>query len=568
MTPTPVARTLPGFCAENALARPAQMALVDDAGARLTHQDLHEQSIAFARGLQGLGVRRGDTVALLAPNRVEWVVSALGAHRAGAQVAAFHTWVKPYDLDFLLSHSEASTFIVAAQVGGKSLLDTVAALLPEVASRAAGPDWVCERYPALRRVIVLGETLSAGAHRWESVLSAGQAPASGDAAYAGQDLSAAGQVAFVLYTSGSTADPKGVPLLQGDMVDNGFQIGERMGLTEQDLVWLGSPLFWSFGSANALTAALTHGAALVLQEKFDAPAAARQIAAHGCTAAYLLPALVHAFSEVPDIATAFGTVRTGLTIGRPDEVETVATTLGVPGICNVYGATENYGNCCVTPHDMPLADKLLSQGPPLPGVEVRIVDPETGDPLPVGSDGEVEVRGRITPGYWKAPELNTETFRPDGWYRTGDIGRLDAAGCFRFVTRHSDMIKTSGINVSPAEVEVYLRTDPAVAEVVVVGAPDPVRGEVVVAFVRAVEGRSLDPEALLSHCRAELAGYKVPRQIRVVEQMPQTATGKLSRKQLREMLAAGYDPVEIVAGSTVDGRTVVGGTVAGPGAAR
>jgi fatty-acyl-CoA synthase len=536
------ARTFVELCEANAVSAADAEAVVDDRGSRLTYGDLYREALSFARGLRAGGVQPGQTVALLAPNRAEWIISALGAQLAGARVAAFHTWVKAHDLDFLLGHSEAETLVVASTVGDVSLLGPLRELIPELWQKD-GDRWRSQRYPALQRVVVLGDDRPDGATDWEAVVRAGRDDQS--------DLGAsvdAGDVAFILYTSGSTADPKGVPLLHGDMVANGFHIGERMGITPSDRVWLGSPLFWSFGSANAMTATFTHRAALVLQGKFDAETAAEQIAEERCSAAYLLPALAHAFSNVPDVRRAFETVRTGLTIGRPDEVETVAVTLGVEEICNVYGSTETYGNCCVTPHDMPLADRMRCQGPPLPGVSIRIVDPASGDVLAAGAEGAVEVRGRITPGYWKAPELDAETFTADGWYRSGDRGRLDPDGNFTFVTRHSDMIKTSGINVSPAEVESFILSHPAVAEVVVVGAPDPDRDEVVVAFVRPEAGRDLDVAEIISFCRRNLASYKVPRQVRQVESMPQTATGKLSRKQLREVLAAGEDPFAATSG--------------------
>lgn len=533
MRPYFSARTLPELCADMASSGGERTAVVDDKGARLTYRALHDDAVALGRGLQDIGVGAGEGVAMLAPNSAEWVVSAIGAHRAGTTVAAFHTWVKPHDLDFLLAHSEAATLVVAAKVGEQSLLGTVQSLLPEVWDHDVD-GWNSVKYPSLRRVVVLGDEVPPGARAWRAVIDVGR----GDA-HREPQAPKEGDVAFILYTSGSTADPKGVPLLHGDMIDNGFHIGERMGLDPSDRVWLGSPLFWSFGSANAMIAAFTHGARLVLQEKFDSVGGAAQIAEEGCTAAYLLPALAHSFTKVPDIAEAFRTVRTGLTIGRPDEVEAVVSDLGITEICNVYGSTETYGNCCVTPHDMPLAERLRCQGPPLPGVEVRIVDPATNAELPPGSEGAVEIRGRITPGYWKAPDLNAETFTADGWYRSGDVGRLDQFGSFTFVTPHSGMIKTNGINVSPAEVEAFILSDPAVAEVVVVGASDPVRGEVVVGFVRPAEGSSLDPGEIIARCRRELAGYKVPRQVRIVQEMPQTATGKLSRKQLREMLAGG-----------------------------
>ncbi|MHB1488304.1 MAG: AMP-binding protein, partial [Acidimicrobiales bacterium] len=293
-------RSFPELCLNAARVDGSRAAVVDDRGRQLSYDTLVADAAALARGLRSIGVGAGETVGLLAPNSTDWVVSALGCHLAGAVVAAFHTWVKPHDLDFLLRHSEVSTLIVAPDVGGRDLQSPLASLAPSLAGE--DPDtWRSERYPALRRVVVTGDAPLRGARRWASVLEAGRALPDLPAA----EPVGAADVAFVLYTSGSTADPKGVPLLHGDMVDNGYWIGERMGLGPHDKVWLGSPLFWSFGSANAMIAAFSHRATLVLQEKFDAESAAAQIAEQRCTAAYLLPVLAHAFADVVGIREAF-----------------------------------------------------------------------------------------------------------------------------------------------------------------------------------------------------------------------------------------------------------------------
>ncbi|MDE3205453.1 MAG: acyl--CoA ligase [Acidobacteriota bacterium] len=528
----PLAPTLAGLVRRYAADGEAtqRTAIVDDQGTRLTYGELAERAEAFGGALARIGVGKGDTVGLLAPNSAGWVVSLVGAGLSGATVAAFHTWVKERDLEFLLGHSEAKVLVMAATVGERSLLDPLLALVPEIVEGTPG-DWSSARFPHLEAVIVLGE----GAPGVAGLLPVDEFLRSGgeDAAVGEPETDA---TAVVLYTSGSTADPKGVPLLQGHLVENGFEIGERMGLTPDDRVWLGSPLFWSFGAANALVATFTHQATLVVQEKFDAAAAVRQVADEVCTAAYLLPAMTYALLAVPGVREAFATVGKGLTIGRSEEVMMVVDGLGVDGVCNIYGSTETYGNCCVTPSDAPLDIRLRSQGPPLAGFEIRIVEEESGQALEAGQPGQVQVRGRVTPGYLKAPELNRATFTEDGWYRTGDVGVLDDHGYFHFVTRDSDMIKTNGINVSPAEIEAFVAGLPGVAEVVVVGAPDPRRDQRIVAFVRAVPGVALDPETVLERCRNELASYKVPHAVQVVETIPLTATGKLSRRLLLDLL--------------------------------
>jgi fatty-acyl-CoA synthase len=213
--------------------------------------------------------------------------------------------------------------------------------------------------------------------------------------------------------------------------------------------------------------------------------------------------------------------------------------LGIARICNIYGSTETYGNCCVTPADWPLARRMTSQGPPLPGVRLRVVDPESGTELPAGETGAVEIAGSATPGYAGASAANNAAaFTADGYFRTGDLGSLDAAGGFHFAARDNDMIKRAGINVSPAEVETLLLQYPGVAQAAVVGAAAGERGEAIVAFVVAAEGTSLDPETLRVYCRALVSSYKVPDRIVLCPVLPTTETGKLFRRGLKEQAAA------------------------------
>jgi fatty-acyl-CoA synthase len=305
-------------------------------------------------------------------------------------------------------------------------------------------------------------------------------------------------------------------------------------------VLLAPPLFWSYGAANALPATLSHGAALVLQPRFEPGGWLDMIERHRCTAVYTLPSMTGAALRHPDFRRArTASLRTGLMIGSPEEVRIAAEELAAPQICNIYGSTETYGNCCVTPANWPLGRRMTSQGPPLPGARLRIVDPETSAELPAGAIGAVEVAGSATPGYAGASAVNNETaFTADGYFRTGDLGSLDAAGGFHFAARDNDMIKRAGINVSPAEVETLLLQYPGVAQAAVVGAAAGERGEAIVAFVVAAEGTSLDPETLRVYCRALVSSYKVPDRIVLCPVLPTTETGKLFRRGLKEQAAA------------------------------
>jgi fatty-acyl-CoA synthase len=342
--------------------------------------------------------------------------------------------------------------------------------------------------------------------------------------------------AIVIYTSGSSSRPKSVPLSHGGIIENGFNIGERQGYTETDRVLLAPPLFWSYGSANALSATMTHGATLVLQPRFEPGEALDLIEQHRCTALYTLPAITAALISHPKFRPErAGSLRTGLTIGAAQDVVTAAEVLGAREICNVYGQTESYGNCCVTWHHWPLERRATCQGPPLPGVTIRIVDETTDAVVP---SGMIEVKGYVTRGYIGASASQTKAaMTEDGYFRTGDLGELTADGDIRFIGRTTEMIKKGGINISPAEVEDVLMRHEAVSLAGVVGVPDATQGELIAAFVVPKPGSTVTEAMLTAHCRELASRYKVPDFISLRDSLPVTVTGKLMRRDLKTLAA-------------------------------
>jgi len=226
----------------------------------------------------------------------------------------------------------------------------------------------------------------------------------------------------------------------------------------------------------------------------------------------------------------------GATIGTREQIRRIVD-LGATEICNVYGLTEGYGNSAVTDCRAPVEWRLRASGAPLDGVEIRIVDGETGEVLPAGEIGEIQLGGRFTPGYWNAPELTAASLTADGWFRSGDLGLLDEHGWLRFRGRLKELIKTGGINVSPAEVEEVLLAHPAVASCFVTGLQDEKLDETVAAVVILEDGAAADGEALQRYCRRNLAPYKLPRRwcITTPERLPLTSTGKLQRNRLWEL---------------------------------
>lgn len=535
----PECSTLPELLDYQASVRPDAPALV--AGdSRLSYAELAQRAQQFSAALNQLGVTDRSRVALLAPNIEEWLVAAFGALRLGVRLDTFNTWVHSWDLEHLLRASETEVLIMVPTVRSTDLLGELRQLVPELWSAEPG-ELASARFPALKQLILIGEytagtEIPSAAREFHDLM--GSFPGS----LIPPDQADGASTALVLYTSGTTQQPKAVPLKHRALIENGYAIGTRMGLDHSDRVWLSSPLFWSFGGANAAMATMTHGACLVLQEQFSPESAAKVLAAERCTAAYLLPSIALALADeaAPEIR-AISSLRTGLIIGRPEEVKRVIVDLDIPEICNVYGSTEVYGNCCVTPHTMPMEERLVTQGPPLPGVELRVVDMETGATVQVGVSGELQIRGRVMGGYCGNPEATGQALTEDGWYRTGDTGVVRPDGTVQFLSRHTDMIKTSGINVSPSEVEAFIETHPAVEEVAVVGAPHPTRGEVPVAFVVLHAGSAVTEAAIKEYCKSSIASFKVPWAVSVVDHLPHTSTGKMVRKDLTERAAALVD---------------------------
>ena len=530
----PLSRTFPELLAEQAALAGDRIAVIDR-GRQYSYAALAERAGRLAAGLRAAGLKRGDRIGVLLGNRIEWLEIFFGATAAGAIVVPISTWSKPAELEFILNDAGVSMLFTMASAGST---DFIAGLRPLIPEAFAAQDWASARFPALRSLIVVGASPpSSGWSSFDSMF--GEALGQGDLPLdRTADAAAAADDALILYTSGSTSKPKAVRLAHQGLIENGFNIGERQGLGRDDRILAAVPLFWAYGSANALPATFSHGAALVLQERFEPVGALTLIEQHRCTAIYTLPAMTSAMIAHPEFAPArTASLRTGLTIGNSQDVINAAEVLGAAQICNVYGSSETYGNCCVTPCDWPLERRSTCQGPPLPGVSIRLIDAETGAAASRGAPGLIEVSGYLMPGYGGQSAVhNADVFTDDGWYRTGDIGTLSDEGDIIFLGRNSEMIKRSGINVSPAEVEDILMQHPGVAQAAVVGAPDPARGEIIVGFV-VCEKNVLAAE-LIAHCRSLASSYKVPDRIIFRSGLPATATGKLQRQPLKALALA------------------------------
>lgn len=520
----PASRTIGGLLRELAGSHPGNE-LVVGGGVRLTYADCWRASGDLAKSLLAIGVRRGDKVGILMGNRPEWLLLHFAAARIGAATVGVNTWSTVKELAHYIGHSDSKVVIAV----DRFLKHQYAAMLEELGAGRGG-------FPLLETTVIIGDHVPDGMTAYQAFERAGQG-VSDEALAAAEALVEPGDLALLLYTSGSTALPKGVMIQHLGLIENMWQIGERLHMTPDDRLWLGTPLFYGFGCENALYAAMTHASCLILQEPFEPGEALRLFEAERCTVFYGMPNMIHALKLHADFGTRdISSLRTGITMGTPEQFRALAGTF-LPEVTQAYGMTELYGNACVVDVGESIDVRATCGGRPLEGVDLRIVDPATGDELPRDTVGEIRVRGYVTLGYYKDPEKTAESFDERGYFRTGDLGVMDAQGNVTFRGRMKEMVKTGGINVSPIEIEEHLILHPRVSEAYVVGVPDDVRGEALAAVV--VPASPAEPptaEDLMAFCRDGLASYKTPRHVRIVsvQEIPRTTTGKVQKNRMVE----------------------------------
>lgn len=494
--------------------------------------ELDRQIDDDARGLLALGVGRGDVVSVLAGNRVEWLVSAFAAMRIGACVAPMNTWYKPSEMAYQLEHAGVKVLFMVPGLLKQDYLATLGALVPELRERGDG-QVRSRRFPALRHVVALQEPSLPGAMTLGEVVERG-ATISADDLRAAESAVDGDDLAFILYTSGSTATPKAVRLHHAPALANGFEIGERQHLTPDDRAWIGIPLFYGLAAINAMPAVWTHGGCLVLQETFDPGVALQLIEEHRVTVYYGLGNMTRALVDHPSRHSRdLSSLKKGLAGLSPEDKRLAIEELDVSRCCSMYGATEHYGNCAVTDADDPLEVKLKTQGHPLPGWQFRVVDPAADADLPRGQVGELRVKGPLTSGYHGDDEATQQAFDAQGFFKTGDLAMIDEDGRLRFHSRMKEMLKVGGINVSPREVEEILESHPNVRQAHVVGVPEEALGEQVCAFVERV-GDAVDEASLRAYVKERAASFKVPAFIlfRSDSELPRVASGKVPKYEL------------------------------------
>jgi acyl-CoA synthetase (AMP-forming)/AMP-acid ligase II len=526
--------TLGALLDEAAARAPEREALAcaprDRVATRLTWAGLRAASRVAATKLLAAGVTKGARVGLLCTNRAEWLPAAFGALRIGAVLVPLSTLWKQDEIAYALTHADVSVLVMLPGFRKHDYLASVGTILPGL-GRAAHGQLREPAAPHLRHVVLL-EGDAPGAIRW------GDLPDAPDDAYLDAVERTVTPVdwATIFFTSGTTAQAKAVVHAHGALATSGRRIAEHVGITTEDAWWGHMPLFWSGGFVIGALATIAGGGRLVLQEQVEPAAALDLLEAEGCT-------VIAGWHQAGPLLDQPDFARRRLRLVKGSFHPLAPRLLG-PGhrAVGMYGMSETATCVSCARWDDPEPVRTGTFGRPLAGMTVRIVEPGTGRTLPAGETGEILVKGpTLMEGYYKV--ARAETFDAEGFFRTGDLGTLDAAGHLHFATRAKDVIKTAGVNVAAVEVEQALARHPAVASAHVVGVPHPTRGENVAAFVVLRPGATASPDDLRAACRDALASYKVPRHLFLIDdrELPRTASGRTEKAELRRRALAALE---------------------------
>lgn len=501
-----------------------------------TYAQFRDDVDEFARALIAMGVRKGDHVAIWATNVPQWYLTFWATVKIGAVLVTVNTAYKIHEAEYLLRQSDTHTLVMIEGYKDSNYTQIMRELCPELETCEPGK-LVSRRLPCLKNIITVDCDLP-GSYTWEDAIDLAQTVPL-DAVLERAASIDKNDVCNMQYTSGTTGFPKGVMLTHYNVVNNGKAIGDCMDLSTADKMMIQVPMFHCFGMVLAMTASMTHGATLCPIPYFSPRVSLEMIHKEQITAFHGVPTMFIAMLEHPDFEkTDFSHMRTGIMAGSPCPVKVmrdVVEKMHMPEICITYGQTEASPATTMSKTTDSLETRVSTVGGPMFAVETKIVDPETGEELPVGVDGEFCARGyNIMKGYYKMAEATAAVIDEEGWLHSGDLARRTPEGNFKITGRIKDMIIRGGENIYPKEIEEFLYTHPAVKDVQVIGVPDKQYGEEIMACVVKKEGANLSKEELREFCLSHMAKHKCPKYFDFVDGFPMNAAGKILKYKMRE----------------------------------
>ncbi len=504
-----------------------------------TYTEFRDDVDRFAKALISLGVRPGSKVAIWATNVPAWYITFWATTKIGAVLVTVNTAYKIHEAEYLLRQSDTHTLVMIESCLDSNYRGIISELCPEIAESRAGDPLHCKRLPFLRNVITVGFSQS-GCLTFEEAMERADG-VSDEKLHEYAAKVKADDVCNMQYTSGTTGFPKGVMLTHYNVVNNGKCIGDRMGLSTADRMMIQVPMFHCFGMVLSMTSSITHGATLCPMPYFSAKNSLACINQERITCFNGVPTMFIAMFNHEDYRkTDFSHMRTGIMAGAgcPPELMRRAAQpdeMNMRGIVSVYGQTESAPGSTMSAWEDPLDLRTNTVGYDFPNVECKIIDPETGEPLENGKDGEFCSRGYNTmKGYYKMPDATAAAIDADGWLHSGDLARRNPDGTYVITGRLKDMIIRGGENIYPKEIEEFIYTHPAVEDVQVIGVPDRKYGEAVMACIILKEGMHITVGEMTDYIQSHMARHKVPQYIEFVSSFPMNAAGKILKYKMRE----------------------------------
>jgi Acyl-CoA synthetases (AMP-forming)/AMP-acid ligases II len=486
---------------------------------RATYQEFWNQIEEIAKGLLAFGVKKGDRIGIWSPNRHEWVIVQFATARIGAILVNVNPAYKASELKFALRQSEISLLIMSKNFRKTNYFE----IIQEVRKSCIH----------LKQIVILDRD-------WQALIEAGKRISTQEV----EDIEASLQFddpINIQYTSGTTGFPKGATLTHHNILNNGYFIGERLHYTEKDRVCIPVPFYHCFGMVLGNLACITHGSAMIIPgEAFEAETVLKTVQDEKCTSLCGVPLMFIAELEHPNFEKYdMSSLRTGIMAGAscPEKaMREVQEKMNMKDVAICYGMTETSPVSTQTFVDDQLDKRVSTVGRVHPHQEIKIIDPTSGKIVPRGESGEFCTRGySVMLKYWNNEEATKAVIDDAGWMHTGDVASMDEEGYVTITGRIKDMIIRGGENISPFEIEEYLHTHEAISEVYVIGVPDYKYGEVVMAWIKFKEGKSVSEDELREYCKGQIATYKIPKYFKFTKEFPTTVTGKIRKVEMREI---------------------------------
>jgi fatty-acyl-CoA synthase len=504
---------------------------------RFTWKQFDERVNNFAKGLMAMGVKKGSNVGIWANNVPDWLTFLYATAKIGAVLVTVNTSYKQNELEYLCKDSDMDTLCITDGTWESDFVDMTYKMLPELRTSQRGhlnnPD-----FPHMRNVIYVGQEKHRGMYNTAELMLLGENVDDAILTQAKKQVNCH-DVVNMQYTSGTTGFPKGVMLTHYNIANDGFFTGENMEFTQDDKLCVCVPLYHCFGVVLATMNCLTHGCTQVMVEKFDPLVVLASIHKERCTALYGVPTMFIAELSHPMFSMFdMSSLRTGIMAGALCPVELIKEVEKKMylKVTSVYGLTETAPGMTQSNINDPFEKRCTTVGRDFPHVDVKVINPETGEFCKTGEQGEMCCKGfNLMKGYYNNPTASAEIIDAKGYLHSGDLGVQDEEGYYKITGRIKDMIIRGGENIYPREIEEFLYKMPEIKDVQVAGVPSEKYGEAVGAFIILKEGSSLTAEDVQDFCKGKIARYKVPKYVFFLKEFPMTGSGKIQKFKLKDL---------------------------------